>query len=331
MISLSALVYRGKLIESKHKALCLIKDTSNKVILSTNNEKSLIYPRSAIKIFQALPFINSKAPNIFNLNKKIIAISCSSHAGESQHMHILNEWINKIEIDKYQLQCGIHNPLNEQSSNKLLLSGNEPTPLHNNCAGKHLGIISGCIANKMNIVDYVNYSHPYQQLIRESIEYFMESKIQSECIGTDGCNLPQYAFPLSSITTSMLNLIKKKKTKNKYSNSLNIILSSIKQYPLLIGGSNRFDSEIVQFTKGRIFAKGGAEGVLLFADFSKKIGGVIKILDGNNRALPTIAMQIFLKLAMLLENEKKELKNWTTQKLFNHNKKEIGKITAEIK
>ena len=42
-------------------------------------------------------------------------------------------------------------------------------------------------------------------------------------------------------------------------------------------------------------------------------------------------MQIFLKLKMLLENEKEELKNWTTQKLFNHNKKEIGKITAEIK
>ena len=78
MVSLSALVYRGKLIESKHKALCLVKDVSNKFILSTNNEKNLIYPRSAIKIFQALPFINSKAPNILNLNEKIIAISCSS-------------------------------------------------------------------------------------------------------------------------------------------------------------------------------------------------------------------------------------------------------------
>ena len=41
-------------------------------------------------------------------------------------------------------------------------------------------------------------------------------------------------------------------------------------------------------------------------------------------------MQIFLNLKLLSENEKKELIHWTTQKLFNHSKKEIGKITAEI-
>ena len=331
MVSLSAFVYRGGLIESKHKAICLVKNISNKVILSTNNEDYLVYPRSAIKIFQALPFINSNAHALFDLSEENIAISCSSHAGELRHIRVLNEWVNKTGIHIHQLKCGIHNPLNEKSSNKLLLSGNIPTQLHNNCSGKHLGMISGCLANRMDIDNYINFNHPYQQLIRDSMEHFMESKIQGKHIGTDGCNAPQYAFCLTNIATSMVNLIKQKKIKNKYLNAANIILSSINKFPMLIGGHNRFDSDVIQSTKGRIFSKSGAEGVLLFADFFKKIGGVIKILDGNNRAIPSTTMQIFLNLELLSEDEKKELINWRTQKLFNHTKKMIGKITAELR
>ena len=68
MVSLSTQVFRGNLVESKHEAICLVKDSSNQVIYSTNNENDLIYPRSAIKVFQALPFIKSKAHTLLNLN-----------------------------------------------------------------------------------------------------------------------------------------------------------------------------------------------------------------------------------------------------------------------
>ena len=302
MTSIFASVYRGKLIESKHEAICVVKDIFNQKVFSTDNNSQLVYPRSAIKIFQALPFIASNAHNMFDLSE---------------------ESLN-------QLKCGIHNPLDEKSSNNLLLSGTMPSQLHNNCAGKHLGMISGCLANKMDIDNYLDFDHPYQKLIQNSLENYMESKIQNKCIGTDGCNAPQYAFPFENIATSMVNLIKEKEKKNSYSNAINIILSAITKFPLLIGGQNRFDSEIIKTTKGRIFCKGGAEGVLLFADFAKKIGGAIKIVDGNNRAIPTIAMKMFIKFKLLSKNELKELNHWTVQKLSNHAKKNIGKIIAEL-
>ena len=330
MTSIFASVYRGKLIESKHEAICLVKDIFNQKVFSTDNNSQLVYPRSAIKIFQALPFITSNAHNMFDLSEEIISISCSSHSGELQHINILKKWLNKIDINLDQLKCGIHNPLDEKSSNNLLLSGTMPSQLHNNCAGKHLGMISGCMANKMDIDNYLDFDHPYQKLIQNSLENFMESKIQNKCIGTDGCSAPQYAFPFENIATSMVNLIKEKEKRNTYSNAINIILSAITKFPLLIGGQNRFDSEIIKTTKGRIFCKGGAEGVLLFADFAKKIGGAIKIVDGNNRAIPTIAMKMFIKFKLLSKNELKELNHWTVQKLSNHAKKNIGKIIAEL-
>ena len=121
----------------------------------------------------------------------------------------------EINISLSYLQCGIHNPINFNASNELLLSGNKPNQLHNNCAGKHLGMISGCIANKMDINKYVNFNHPYQKLIRNSLESFMESSIKKKCFGIDGCNVPQYAFPLKNIATSMINLIKEKEANNE--------------------------------------------------------------------------------------------------------------------
>jgi len=326
MVKLSTLIYRGNIIESRHIAACSIKDIYNKDVLSTNDEDLIVYPRSSIKIFQALPFVASNAHIIFNLTKKNIAMSCSSHAGEPRHIKVLRQWIKKININYKYLKCGVHNPLNENCSNNLLLSGNKPTELHNNCSGKHLGMISGCLAKKMQIKNYIDFSHPYQKSIRRSIEEFMQSKIKNKNIGTDGCNAPQYAFKLVNLSIAMINLIKSKENNNKYTKEINIILKSINEYPFLIGGLNRFDSEIIKVTKGRIFCKGGAEGVLLFTDFQKKIGGAIKIIDGNNRALPPIAMHLFHKLNMLNYNEKGQLNKWLHQKLYNHAKKEIGKI-----
>ena len=331
MVFLTAYIYRGALIESQHEAICLVTDESKQSILSTNNDNDFIYPRSAIKIFQALPCIKSKAHNLLNLDSKCIAMTCSSHTGEPQHLKILNSWIKKIGISINQLQCGIHNPLNEESSNNLLLSGITPSQLHNNCAGKHLGMISGCIANKMDINKYTDLNHPYQKLIRKSLETFMESTIKPNQIGIDGCSAPQYAFTLKNISNSMINLIKEKKENNNFSQAINTIIYSINKFPILIGGHNCFDSNVIKITKGRIFCKSGAEGVFLFADFVKKIGGIIKIIDGNNRAIPSIVMQILLKLKMLKNTEYEKLSKWTNKLLFNHAKKNIGKITAEIK
>ena len=140
MVSLSVNVCRGELVESKHRVISLVKDIDGNALLSTNNENELVYPLSSIKIFQAIPFINSNAHLKYSLTEKNIAIACSSHRGETQHLNVLNEWINKINIHIQDLKCGIHNPIDLKSSNNLLLGGTSSNQLHNNCAGKHLGL-----------------------------------------------------------------------------------------------------------------------------------------------------------------------------------------------
>lgn len=324
------LIKRGDLIESSHEAKCLVKNSNFKILLSTNNDKDLVYPRSSIKIFQALPLIISDAHNKFNLNLMNLAIACSSHCGELQHIRVLTDWINKIGLSFNSLKCGTHNPLNLESSNRLLLSGNMPTQLHNNCAGKHLAMLTGCLANKMQYKNYIKFNHPYQKLIRNSLEYFMNSKINKRCIGIDGCSAPQYAFSITSLANSMVNLAMTKNNNSIYSDPVKLLLKAIIKFPELIGGKNRFDTEVIKHTKGKIFCKGGAEGVFLFSDISKNIGGIIKVIDGNERAVPPIAMKIFKKLNLLNKNEKAKLINWSEKKLLNHAKIKVGKIFAKL-
>ena len=99
MSLLNTYVTRGGFSESVHKAICNIKDINFNTILSTNNKNELIFPRSSIKIFQALPFILSDAHKKFGLDEKKIAISCSSHTGEDYHIKILESFTKNFEID----------------------------------------------------------------------------------------------------------------------------------------------------------------------------------------------------------------------------------------
>ena len=121
---------RNKNVESVHSAKCLIVNSLDEIIFSTNNDQDTIFPRSAIKLFQAIPFAKSGAIQKFNLNTKQISLSCSSHVGEDFHIKELLNWFKKLNISLKSLRCGIHNPLDQNSSNKLFLSGNKPTQIH---------------------------------------------------------------------------------------------------------------------------------------------------------------------------------------------------------
>jgi len=331
MPKINTYITRGKIVESIHQSKCVIKNYNFKTIYTTHNDDDLVYPRSAIKIFQAIPFVKSQTIKKYNLTNKQIAISCSSHCGEPEHIKVLEEWLKKIKKNKNILKCGIHNPLNTSSSNKLLLNGTKPNQIHNNCSGKHLGMITGCLANKMNIDNYINMNHSYQKLIRESMEYFTESKINKYQKGIDGCSAPQYAFPLKDLSVSMINLLKNYLENKKYTNEIRLILESIKKYPELTGSKSIYHSQLILASNGKMFCKNGAEGVLLFAHKEKKIGGVIKVSDGNERALPSVANQIFKKLNILNKKELLSLSKWTNEKILNHEKLKVGEIYTEIK
>ena len=330
MSKIITFIIRGKQPESHHEAKCLIKDLQKNIIFSTKHNNDLIFPRSAIKIFQAIPFASSGAINKLHLNSKQIALACSSHSGELFHIKELVKWINKLGISIHKLQCGIHNPLNLNSSNKLLLSGTKPNQLYNNCSGKHLGMLSGSIANHYNINDYLEYHHPYQQKIRKTLELYCQKKIHKKNFAIDGCSAPQYAFSLNDLSEALINLVKSYQTLFKNTSEVQLLMNSVFDNPNMIGGSLKFDSHLIKTCNKKLFCKYGAEGVFLFVHLTKKIVGVIKIKDGNERALPSIVCTLLKKLKITSIEENKKLLFWFKTPINNHAKKTTGRIFTQI-
>ncbi len=330
MSKLKTLISRGKVLESLHEVKCFIGSINGETIFSTNNENDIIYPRSSIKIFQGIPFFTSNAIKLYNLNKKQIALSCSSHCGEDFHVKELNNWLKKINLKLSDLKCGIHNPLHQKSSNNLLLSGQRPDQIYNNCAGKHLAMLTSCIANNFSIKNYLEFDHPHQINIRKVFSQFTEDIIPRKHFGIDGCSAPQYAFTIKKIGKALSNLLKSYNGEFNYSENIQLIINCILANPKFIGGSNNLDSNLIKISNKKIFCKGGAEGVFLFVHLKKGIYGILKVKDGNERALPSAMYTIMKKFKILNKEELNKFISWNRTNLYNHAKIKIGSIETII-
>ena len=330
MSILKTLITRGKILESSHEIKCFIGSINGKTIFSTNNENDIIYPRSSIKIFQSLPFSNSKAIELYNLNKKQIALSCSSHCGENFHVKELSNWLEKVNLKISDLKCGIHNPIHQESSNNLFLSGRQPDQIYNNCAGKHLAMLTSCVANNYPLKNYIDFDHPHQINIRKVFSKFTEDIIPKKNYGIDGCSAPQYAFAIKQLGKALSNLLNSYNGKFEYSRNTKLTVNAILANPKFIGGSNNLDSNLIKISNKNIFCKGGAEGVFLFVHLKKGIFGILKVKDGNERALPSAMFTLMKRFRILNKEELDEFISWSRTNLYNHAKIMIGNIKTII-
>ena len=330
MNKISTIFKRANNLESIHEVKLLIKNSAGKTLISTGNDNEYIYPRSSIKIFQAIPFVSTNAVKFFKLNSKIIALSCSSHRGEGFHIKELEKWTKLINFNKSLLKCGIHYPLDPKSSKNIMNRNQKINQLHNNCAGKHLAMISSCIINNYDTKNYLKFDHPHQIKIREVFKKFSEKKIKKVNYGIDGCSAPQYSFKIIDIIRMLNNLIKSYKNKFDNSYETRLLIDSIFKNPNFIGGTDSLDSRIMKISNKRIFCKGGAEGVFLFIDLKKEISGVIKINDGNERAIPSVIFTFFKKLKIMNSYELSVFKKYYNFQLFNHAKINVGSIQTKI-
>ncbi len=330
MVSTSTHFYRSGTIESSHSIKILVTDINNKPLINSGNKNDLIYPRSSIKIFQAIPFIRSNAVNKYKLSSKNIALACSSHRGQLFHLKELKNWIIKLGISKNKLQCGVHSPLNKKASEMLYRSKKYPNQLHNNCAGKHLAMISSCLINNYDVDNYLDFNHPHQISIRKIFERFTKKKLEKKHFGIDGCSAPQYCFKIKDIGKMLTNLIKSYKGGFDFNHEVKILINSITANPNYIGGTDSLDSQLMKIGNKKIFCKGGAEGVFLFIDLKKNMAGVIKVIDGNERAIPYVIYNLFNKLKVFNKSQLKQFQKIYNSQITNHANIVIGSVKTNL-
>ena len=108
------------------------------------------------------------------------------------------------------------------------------------------------------------------------------------------------------------------------------MINAILANPKFIGGSDNLDSNLIKISNRNIFCKGGAEGVFLFVHLKKEIFGILKVKDGNERALPSAMYTLLKKFGILSRQKLNQFSSWNKTNLYNHAKIKIGSISTKI-
>jgi L-asparaginase II len=130
-------VTRGALVESAHRGAAIVVDAKGGVVFAAGDVDWAVYPRSAVKALLALPMVETGAAARLGLNDAEIALACSSHSGEEDHVATATSMLAKAGRDVGCLECGVHWPSYDGATRALAAAGKTPSALHNNCSGKH--------------------------------------------------------------------------------------------------------------------------------------------------------------------------------------------------
>ncbi len=247
---------RGGLVESFHRGAVAVVDGSGEVTAQWDDVDRLIFARSAIKPLQALPLIETGAAEKFGLSDAEIALSCSSHSAEEIHTDTVSSWLTRLELGEQNLECGACPPLLEKTRKALLGVGNDPTRVHNNCSGKHTGMLSTAQHMGEPTAGYIKLGHPVQQRIKQALEDMMECDLSEAPKGIDGCGIPVLGMSLTAIARCMAKLATPDQQAPSRQNAIGRISKAMAAYPYLIAGKDRFDTALMQATKGIVLSKG---------------------------------------------------------------------------
>lgn len=318
-------VTRGGIVESRHRASVAVSLASGELVLSLGDVGAPVFPRSAIKAFQALPLISHAGAARFGFTDAEIAVMCASHNGEPEHLAAVRAILGKIGLDEAALECGAHRPRRGKDILALARAGKSFSAVHNNCSGKHAGMLALARLLRVEQQGYIKPEHPVQQTIAATIENICGVPLAQAACGTDGCSVPTWALPLGSIAGGFARLGTGEGLSDDEAGAARQIRASVAAEPFMVAGSKRFCTTVMRITGASAFVKTGAEGVMCAALPDKGLGVAVKCDDGATRAAELIMAHVLVGFGAA---EPRKMAELTTVMVRNWNGIHTGDIRA---
>ncbi|QND49848.1 asparaginase [Rhizobium lusitanum] len=311
-------VTRGNLVESRHRGSVAVVDGDGKLVFSLGDIERGVFPRSACKAMQALPLVESGAADAYGFGDKELALACSSHNGEDEHVALAASMLARAGRDVTTLECGAHWSFDQKTIIHQARTMEKPTALHNNCSGKHSGFICACSHQDIDPAGYVGYDHPLQQQIRTTMQSLTGTPLGHDNCGIDGCAIPSYAVPLKSLAYGFAKMATGNGLEPLRAKASRRLIDACMAEPFYVAGTDRACTKLMQIAPGRIFAKTGAEGVFCAAIPEQGIAIAVKCDDGTTRAAEAMVAATLARFFEksgdvnlgLMAMANKVLKNW---------------------
>ena len=319
-------VTRGGMVESVHRVAAAVVDRHGGARLTRGDGTRPIFPRSAIKPLQALTVIESGAADAFDLSADEIALSCASHRGEPMHVTRVAAWLERLGLTLEALECGPQMPGHAASARALIKAGEAPTPAHNNCSDKHAGMLTTACHLNEPVAGYSAADHPVQTRLIALIGALGGVDLSYTARGIDGCGIPVFGMPLAAVARAMANLADPADLSAPLQAAAKRIVAACAAHPLMLAGTDTFNSTVLAETGPRALIKGGAEGVYTAALPELGLGVCVKADDGAGRAASVAMGAILQHLGVLDAAAADRLAAYLNPQLTNWAGRFIGQI-----
>jgi L-asparaginase II len=320
---LDVVVTRGGVTESRHRVHAAVVDAGGNLVAAAGDPSITTYWRSCAKPFQAMPLLRSGGFDRVGWGDDQLALACASHGGEPEHVALAQSMLDSVGLEEGDLACGPHEPLSARGARLARESGARVTRLHNNCSGKHAAMLAYARTSGWASYGYERMEHPVQRdALREVARW---TGLAAEHVGTavDGCGVVVFALPIERMAHAYAQLARAACAGEEVASR---VVGAMTTRPFLVGGTERFDSVLIEATRGRVLAKVGAEGMHSAAVLDAGLGIAVKVEDGAQRAQHPALLRLLQRLGALSESVTPALEEFLRRPVRNTRGETVGEV-----
>ncbi|HET7623517.1 MAG TPA: asparaginase [Gemmatimonadaceae bacterium] len=323
---LDVVATRGGLVEARHRVHAAVVDEHGRLLGSARDPAMATLWRSCAKPFQAMAFVESGKLDDLDWSVEELALACASHGGEPEHVELARAMLESIGLEEGDLACGPHEPLTRRGQRALQQEGLPPTRLHNNCSGKHAAMLAFAHETGWPTLGYEAVCHPVQQHALERVSLWSGVPVEKIVQATDGCGVIAFGLPLQSMARAFARLGAAARRNEEVPAR---IVGAMLTHPFLVGGTDRFDTVLMEETGGSVLAKVGAEGVHTIAALDAGIALAVKVEDGSARAQYPAVLRLLQMLDVLPDELPARLAPFLRTPTYNTRGVQVGEVHVE--
>jgi L-asparaginase II len=320
---LDILVTRGSGIESRHRVHAAVVNANGALVGASREPETVTMWRSCAKPFQVMPLLASGGFDEVGWGDDELALACASHGGEPEHVAITESMLRDLGLEEGDLACGPHEPLSPRGARIVRESGERPTRLHNNCSGKHAAMLARAHVAGWTLEGYERDEHPVQRGALEEVARWSAVPADRIIRAVDGCGVVVFGLPLQAMARAYAAFGTAVARGEEIPTR---VAHAIGTRPFLFGGTDRFDSLVVEETEGRVISKVGAEGVHSVVVFDLGIAFAVKVEDGATRAQYPAVLRMLEYLGALPERMSPRLAEYARTRIRNTRGEVVGEL-----
>ena len=316
-----------------HFAAAAVATPDGRVVARLGDPEVGAHPRSGVKPFQAMPLVICGGCDRFSLAPDDLALICGSHGGTAEHVERTVSLLERGGFEVDDLGCAPHAPFDKAAAAGLRQRGEESTRLHNNCSGKHAGMLLACKLLNLPAAGYLEPDHPLQMMVLDELREFARLDGKPIEIAIDGCGAPTPRLPLAAAARGYAALADPIAAglDDGRCKATGRVVEAMTGAPRMVAGAGRFTTRLMEVTGGRILAKEGADGFYAAAVRGPvALGLALKIADGSEACRDGVVLEVLRQLGSLSKEELGELDDFYHRPIRNWNGDQVGELAPDL-